>query len=155
MAITIVIVFASGNVGRDADGRDWAWIDVIYAISYVKLLLTVFKYVPQVIANFRRRSTIGWSITQQLLDFSGGILSLLQLIVDSALQNDWSGLTGNPIKFGLANISVLFDIVFILQHFVLFGPVEEHGQGNDALIDPFHGPREERQPLIPANEREA
>ena len=123
----------------------------IYSISYVKLLLTVFKYIPQVIANFRRKSTIGWSIMQQLLDFSGGLLSLLQLIIDSSLQADWSGLTGNPIKFGLANISLLFDIVFITQHFVLYGPVEERGRG-DILVDPSHGPREEADPLLPSSE---
>lgn len=118
----------------------------------MKLLLTIFKYVPQVVANFRRRSTIGWSIWQQLLDFSGGLLSLLQLVIDSALQADWSGLTGNPIKFGLANISLLFDIVFILQHFVLFGPVEERVDHRDVLIDPSHGPRQERDPLLPQSE---
>lgn len=94
-------------------------------MEYVKLVFTVFKYVPQVASNFRRRSTIGWSITQQLLDFTGGVLSLAQLVIDSSLQEDWSGLTGNPLKFGLANISLVFDIIFILQHFVLYGPVEE------------------------------
>lgn len=108
----------------------------------------MFKYVPQVIANFRRRSTIGWSIIQQLLDFSGGVLSLLQLIIDSALQADWSGLTGNPVKLGLANISLLFDIVFILQHFVLYGPAEERMQSNDLIVDA--GPRQETEPLLPA-----
>lgn len=41
------------------------------------------------------------------------------------MQEDWSGLTANPLKLGLANISLVFDIIFILQHFVLFGPVEE------------------------------
>lgn len=102
------------------------------------------------IANFRRKSTVGWSITQQLLDFSGGLLSLLQLIIDSSLQADWSGLTGNPIKFGLANISLLFDIVFITQHFVLYGPVEEQRGRGDILVDPSHGPREETAPLLPS-----
>lgn len=126
----------------------------IYSISYVKLLLTVFKYVPQVIANFRRKSTIGWSIYQQLLDFSGGILSLLQLVIDSALQADWSGMTGNPIKLGLSNISIAFDIIFILQHFVLYGPVEEHTNQGEVLVDPSHGPREERDPLLPSSEVE-
>lgn len=121
----------------------------IYAISYVKLLLTVFKYVPQVVANFRRKSTIGWSIAQQLLDFSGGLLSLLQLVIDSALQADWSGLTGNPVKFGLANISLLFDIVFILQHFVLYGPVEEGREDDCAIVDAATGSRGESEPLLP------
>lgn len=102
------------------------------------------------ISNFRRKSTLGWSIFQQLLDFSGGLLSLLQLVIDSALQDDWSGLTGNPVKLGLANISLLFDMVFILQHFVLYGPVEEQRGGEpDILVDPSHGLREEREPLLP------
>ncbi|KAK5171709.1 uncharacterized protein LTR77_003345 [Saxophila tyrrhenica] len=138
----VIAVFAYGNA--DVDSRGWTWIDVIYVFSYVKLLLTVMKYVPQCVANFKRKSTIGWSIQQQLLDFSGGILSLVQLVIDSALQADWSGLTGNPIKFGLANISLAFDIVFILQHFVLYGPVEERGEGtgetsrlSDNEVDPL------------------
>lgn len=98
-------------------------------MTYVKLLLTIFKYIPQLVANYRRKSTVGWSIVQQLLDMSGGLLSLLQLIIDSSLQADWSGLTGNPVKLGLANISLAFDVIFILQHYVLYGPVEESEDG--------------------------
>lgn len=103
------------------------------------------------VANFRRRSTIGWSIWQQLLDLSGGLLSLLQLVIDSALQADWSGLTGNPIKLGLSNISILFDVVFILQHYVLFGPVAAGAEPEESIADPARGPRrEEVEPLLPA-----
>jgi cystinosin len=90
--------------------------------------LTVWKYVPQVFANFKRQSTIGWSITQQLLDFSGGVLSMLQLVIDSSLQADWSGISGNPVKFGLSSVSLVFDIIFITQHFVLYGAVEERSE---------------------------
>jgi cystinosin len=74
--------------------RDGINVVQIYATQYVKILLTVFKYVPQVLENVRRRSTLGWSITQQLMDFTGGILSLAQLVIDSSLQADWTGLTG-------------------------------------------------------------
>lgn len=59
---------------------------------------------------------------QILLDFAGSILSLLQLIIDASTQGDWSGITGNPAKFGLGNISLVLDIVFICQHYVLYGP---------------------------------
>lgn len=113
----------------------------------MKLILTISKYVPQVIANYRRKSTIGWSIIQQLLDFSGGLLSLTQLIIDSALQADWSGLTGNPVKFGLANISMVFDITFICQHYLLYGPVEE--KGADGLASKANGVGHETDPLLP------
>ena len=46
---------------------------------------------------------------------------MLQLAIDSSLQDDWSGLTGNPIKLGLANISMFFDIIFMIQHYWLYG----------------------------------
>lgn len=55
-----------------------------------------------------------------LLDITGGIASLIQLFIDSALQGSWEGVTGNPVKFGLGNISIAFDIIFIYQHFVLY-----------------------------------
>lgn len=125
----------------------------IYAIQYVKLVLTVWKYVPQVIANFRRKSTVGWSIVQQLLDFSGGVLSLFQLVIDSALQADWSGMTGNPVKLGLANISLIFDIMFITQHYVLYGPVAEKGDQDEVIVDTANGPRAEQDPLLPCTQR--
>jgi len=114
------------------------------------LLLTLYKYVPQMVSNFRRKSTVGWSISQQLLDFSGGILSLLQLVIDSALQADWSGLTSNPLKLGLALISLAFDMVFMLQHFVLYGPVEEKTDVPESdSFEPTHSRGQEREPLLP------
>ncbi len=75
---------------------------------------------PQVLTNYRNKSTHGWSIYQILLDFVGGVLSLSQLGIDSYLQGDWSGLTGNPVKFALGNIAIVFDIVFMTQHYILY-----------------------------------
>ncbi|KAH8801541.1 PQ loop repeat-domain-containing protein [Xylogone sp. PMI_703] len=98
----------------------WAWIDVIYAVSYVKLFITLVKYIPQVATNYRNRSTQGWAIEQILLDFIGGILSIAQLGIDSYLQHDWSGITGNPVKLALGNSSIVFDLIFILQHYIIY-----------------------------------
>lgn len=97
----------------------------IYAIGYVKLVVTIVKYVPQVWLNYKRKSTVGFSIGGMLLDFSGGILSNLQLIIDSSLEADWSGITGNPVKFGLANVSIIFDVIFIVQHYVVYRHARE------------------------------
>lgn len=33
--------------------------------------------------NYRRKSTIGWSIGNILLDFTGGTLSMLQMILNA------------------------------------------------------------------------
>jgi len=35
----------------------------------------------QAVMNFRHKSTVGWSIGNILLDFTGGILSMLQMFL--------------------------------------------------------------------------
>ena len=75
--------------------------------------------------NYKRKSTEGWSIGQILFDFSGGVLSLMQLVLDSSLQEDWSGILGNPVKLGLSNVSIFFDLIFFTQHYILYGPAKE------------------------------
>lgn len=103
------------------------------------------KYIPQAWANFQRKSTVGWSINQVLLDLIGGVLSIAQLVIDSSLQSDWSGITGNPVKLGLANVSIIFDIIFMVQHFTLYkgGKVKEDGMDG------------ERRGLIASDDEEA
>lgn len=169
LGTTICVVTVLADSGQSSsDGSEWEWIDVvclnipsqrhvidhtyhllqIYAMTYVKLLVTFFKYIPQVVANHQRKSTLGWSINQVLLDSAGGIFSLVQLVLDSSLQPDWSGLTGNPVKLGLANVSLLFDIVFLVQHYLLYGPIaEEHGK-TEVLVESAHGSRRETEPLL-------
>ncbi|KAG9762578.1 hypothetical protein KCU73_g1849, partial [Aureobasidium melanogenum] len=105
--------------GRDTPDS-WAEIDIIYAFSYVKLIITLSKYAPQAWYNYKIKSTAGWAIDMIWLDFIGGIMSLLQLIIDSAMQADWSGITGNPAKLFLAVFSLCFDMVFFVQHYVLY-----------------------------------
>jgi cystinosin len=78
------------------------------------------KYMPQVLTNYRNHSTHGWSIAQIILDIIGGILSLTQLGIDSYLQHDWSGITGNPVKLSLGNVSIFFDVIFMFQHYCLY-----------------------------------
>lgn len=70
---------------------------------------------------------------------TGGVLSILQLVIDSSLQADWSGLTGNPIKLGLGNVSIFFDVIFITQHFFLYATSKERdaGDNEDASREPL------------------
>ncbi|KAL9107631.1 MAG: hypothetical protein Q9227_007534 [Pyrenula ochraceoflavens] len=135
--VTMFLVLSKSKDGGH-DPRGWAWIDVVstFVDSYVKLIVTVVKYMPQVRANYQRKSTMGWSIGQILLDFSGGVLSIVQLLIDSSLQDDWSGLIGNPVKFGLGNVSIFFDVIFMTQHYVLYRHagkerVEDNDSGSD------------------------
>ena len=95
-------------------------LNFIYYFSYVKLLITIIKYVPQAWFNFQRKSTIGWAIGNVLLDLTGGVFSILQMILLSINYDDWQSIFGNPTKFGLGAFSIMFDVLFIVQHYVLY-----------------------------------
>jgi cystinosin len=115
------------------------WLDFLYLLSYMKIFISVIKYIPQLILNAKRKSTEGWSIWNILLDFSGGVLSDLQLIFDCADMGDWTGITGNLAKFGLGFVSIVFDILFMLQHYVLYS----NASGDPAVAAVGDGEAEE------------
>ncbi|KAL3912759.1 MAG: hypothetical protein SGILL_006760 [Bacillariaceae sp.] len=109
-------------------------------LSFVKIGISLIKYVPQVVLNIQRKSTVGWSIWNILLDFTGGCLSILQLVLDCADMKDFSGITGNPAKFGLGFVSIFFDLIFMVQHYFLYA---ENGRMSE---DGLH---EQQEPLLP------
>lgn len=123
------------------------WIDFVNICSYIKLFITLIKYSvsmqyslsrclsrsdqfqflfssfqPQIFLNFSRKSTRGFAIEGITLDVTGGLLSLLQLFIDAQIINhDWSDVTGDPGKLGLSFISLFFDAILLVQHYVLYG----------------------------------
>jgi cystinosin len=101
-------------------GKTFSTLNFLYLLSYVKVLVTLIKYIPQVVLNYQRQSTVGWSIWQILLDFGGGVLSTSQLVLDCANLGDFTGITGNMAKFCLGFVSIVFDIIFIVQHYILY-----------------------------------
>lgn len=100
-------------------------------LGYSKVLITLLKYFPQALKNFSRKSTEGWSIANVLLDFTGGLLSLIQIFVDGANSGNWNvfgkGGTFNIAKFCLGFTSMVFDLVFMMQHYFLYteNPIQE------------------------------
>lgn len=95
-------------------------LDILYGLSMVKLGVSIVKYLPQIYLNYARRSTIGWNIWNVLLDFSGGFLSVSQQLIDCGTTGRWNGIAGNPVKFGLGSFSMLYDIIFMVQHYCLY-----------------------------------
>jgi len=98
----------------------FTWLNFFYYLSLVKLVITFVKYCPQVLLNYQRKSTIGWNIWNVLLDFSGGVLSTFQLVFDAYYENSWTGIAGDPVKVGLGLVSMVFDIIFMVQHYVVY-----------------------------------
>ncbi|XP_039523317.1 cystinosin [Pimephales promelas] len=97
-----------------------SWLDYLYYFSYIKLGVTLVKYIPQAYMNYRRQSTKGWSIGNVLLDFTGGSFSLIQMFLQAYNNDKWKFIFGDPTKFGLGVFSIFFDVVFIIQHYCLY-----------------------------------
>ncbi|XP_051529049.1 cystinosin isoform X2 [Myxocyprinus asiaticus] len=103
-----------------AVARKISWLEYLYYFSYIKLGVTLVKYIPQAYMNYRRQSTEGWSIGNVLLDFTGGSFSLLQMFLQAYNNDKWKFIFGDPTKFGLGVLSIFFDVVFFIQHYCLY-----------------------------------
>ncbi|XP_059052510.1 cystinosin homolog isoform X2 [Achroia grisella] len=131
-----LVVVVSASV---AAAGHLAVLDFLYYCSYIKLSITLIKYVPQAYMNYKRKSTVGWSIGNIFLDFVGGFLSILQMVLNAYNYNDWVSFFGDATKFGLGLFSLVFDVFFILQHYVFyregkeFVKVENSDEGGDIM----------------------
>ena len=104
--------------------RKYIFNSLVY-MGWCKVVISLIKYIPQVISNYRRKSTIGWNIHNILLDFTGGAFSFGQNIVDSfrdefSVTSDGQSKGLNIAKFALSFISMFFDIIFMTQHYILY-----------------------------------
>lgn len=96
------------------------WLSLIQNFNNIQLLMTTIKYIPQVIFNIQRKSTDGWSVSNILLDLTGGIANFSQMLTQSLDQKSFVNFSGNVGKVGLSLLSVAFDLIFIVQHFCLY-----------------------------------
>jgi cystinosin len=72
-----------------------SWLNLMYTMSYIKLVLTIIKCMPQVYMNYLLKSTVGWHIQNVILDLIGGVLSITQLFLDAFSSGDMnSGIKG-------------------------------------------------------------
>ena len=127
VAMLAAVVLAAVVAGGLAAAGTISVLTMLLTLSYLKLSISLTKYFPQAVLNFQRRSTEGWSIHNVLLDFVGGLLSVAQLVLDCTVTGDWSGVRGDPVKFGLGFTSMVFDVIFMTQHYVLYPNSGESG----------------------------
>ncbi|XP_054787337.1 cystinosin homolog isoform X2 [Prosopis cineraria] len=108
----------------------WLWLLSIF--SGIQVCMTIIKYIPQAVMNFMRKCTEGWSIGNILLDFSGGVGNYGQMFVQSIDQGSWANFSGNIGKLMISLVSVSFDILFMIQHYLLY----RHKKGSNSNAPP-------------------
>jgi cystinosin len=67
--------------------------------------------------NYTRKSTVGFSVANVVLDLTGGLLSFLQIWINAAALGEpvLSGQAFNLVKFILSILSIFFDTIFLIQ----------------------------------------
>eukprot|EP00761_Pharyngomonas_kirbyi_P009817 gb/GECH01009835.1/.p1 GENE.gb/GECH01009835.1/~~gb/GECH01009835.1/.p1 ORF type:complete len:289 (+),score=54.06 gb/GECH01009835.1/:1-867(+) len=111
------------------------WLFSLQMVAYVKIAVTLIKYIPQAWLNFRRKSTVGWNIDNVLLDFTGGSFSILQQLMDAIHNSDWGMFTGDLPKTLLGLESMVFDVLFMVQHYILYRNAWKAFE-NETIVDP-------------------
>lgn len=95
----------------------------------VKVSASFFKYMPQVVFNFQRKSTKGFSATGMALDFVGGMFSIAQQFLSAYTLGNFAPFTHNFAKTFLALETLLFDTILLAQHVM-------YGGGSQSLLPP-------------------
>ncbi|CAI0457185.1 unnamed protein product [Linum tenue] len=139
--VSVVWLFAAVCVFVALPSHSWLWLISIF--NFIQVSMTVIKYIPQAVMNFMRKSTEGFSIGNILLDFTGGVANYGQMATQSIDQNSWVNFYGNIGKTLLSLVSIFFDILFMVQHYILYRPKKTSGingkatdkGNNDPLID--------------------
>lgn len=89
-------------------------------LGFCKGFVTIIKYIPQIWLHYTTKSTKGFAIQNIMLDFGGGLFSFLQMMIDSIDTKDWGHFTSNVPKLVIACVSMFYDVVILIQHFVLY-----------------------------------
>jgi hypothetical protein len=63
----------------------------------------------------------GWAIGSVILDLVGGVSSSVQLVLDAAIQNNWSGITGVRLMNDVSDYFFLSSnmFLFLLTFFII------------------------------------
>ncbi|GKT35551.1 Lysosomal cystine transporter like protein [Aduncisulcus paluster] len=151
----------SGKARPKIPQRDWIFIFVSIAVvvvsfiiaaiggfsydiplqilGFIKIIVTITKYIPQAILNYRRKTTYGFAISNIMLDLGGSITQFVQMVLDCVDAHSTSPMFGNIPKFCLSLVPFVYDTLLIIQ-FCMYGtepePVDPACQcENDNLLE--------------------
>ncbi|KAJ3441972.1 cystinosin [Anaeramoeba flamelloides] len=86
-------------------------------VNKYSFIISIFGWISIPVVSI----TVGFSIEAIILDLTGELLSLLQLFMDAINKDNYSTFKGgNLAKFGLSLITLFYDTIFLIQHFVLY-----------------------------------
>ena len=93
-----------------------SWFDVFMYIPWLRLIIAVFKYIPQIATNHSLRSTTGLCMFMVIIEFNVGLAIVGQVIIDVINYQEVTLLLGNFSKFFDGFCTFLGNFIFLIQH---------------------------------------
>ena len=96
----------------------------------------LISYVPQIIHICKMKSTYGFALEGVLTDFAGALLAIFQIVLDHYRIDDGKGFWEelNWAKFLCTTIVMMCTMMFLFQHFVLFGSKKTDQSNDEPMI---------------------
>jgi len=92
-------------------------LGLVSLLGYMKLICSCLKYIPQLVWNYNRKTTEGWSIFNVFMDLTGGIFSVSETALRIVFISEYSL---NITKLLLGALTILYDLLFVHQHYYLY-----------------------------------
>ncbi|KAG0679922.1 hypothetical protein C6P40_005072 [Pichia californica] len=118
----------------------WKLSDPVYSflnfamnLAYFKIVMSLIKYIPQVIHNYKRKSMYGISRLQIIFDLIGSSFCFTEFY----LKNDLpllEAIDSNRGKIGITLVTFFFGIVFLFQMYIYGTSRADRGEKAGELV---------------------
>lgn len=72
-------------------------------------------------------------------------MSLTQMFADAFVKADYSAITGDPVKFGLGFVSMIADVIIMVQHYILYPAAVQSKRGTGRQYEAVQGLGDEEE----------
>lgn len=126
----ILVGLATFLIFQYYNNDDFRELNLVLNLSTVKLVISLIKYIPQVLLNMRRKSMYGLSRLQTGFDAAGAVFCLTELILKNKLPL-LEAIDSNRGKVGITLVTLLFSAIFSLQFYLYTSESPERKKHDD------------------------
>lgn len=118
MSRAIILLLAiSASVTCYLSDSSFRMLGLSLNLAYFKIIISLIKYIPQVVHNYHRKSMFGISKLQLSLDLTGSVLCIFEFFLKDGISVA-EAIDANRGKFGITLVTSLFATIFMIQMYI-------------------------------------
>lgn len=115
MVLAFLMLFCT--VSWYFDDEKYAFLNFAMNLAFVKIIISLIKYLPQVIYNYRRKSMYGISRLQIMFDLLGALFAFCEFYLKNELPL-LEAINANRGKIGITIVTSIFSTIFWVQIYI-------------------------------------